>query len=442
MNGVGQSDLIDVSGTATLNGGTVIVSSADGTFRFQQPYTIMTAEEGVTGTFTSATSLAFINPTLTYDLENVYLTLQSALLNAAEKCNQFGVASNLDNIVDPNVAQSLLIGALANLPLAEAQRGLESLSGFQYTNDVLVTEISTSRFLRRLYGPLRSLVEGYDRCTPCEISYNGWTPWLEVGYGFTNLHGDTAHKVNFDSYQITCGIQKTFCPALTFGLAGSYEYDNVAHRDGKSYRDTGFASVYGLYKSSAFYGLFDFVYGYSSNRSRRTINAGEIQYKVHNKQNFNTFASYGEVGFDLESNYGLIQPFLGIQIGKNWRGRINENQANGWELTINKHDWMSARSRLGLHFLKCDLCDSIDTSIDVAWNQLWSSAKNATIGRFQQFGDSFPICGNQLDRYSLDYAITFTTCFCEGLKGYLQLGGESWQHANTINVLTRIEFFW
>lgn len=442
VNGRGQSDLIDALGTATLNGGAVVVSSADGTFKFQQPYTIITAEEGVAGTFTSATSLAFIHPTLTYDLENVYLTLQSALTTAAEKCNQLGVATNLDHIVGPNASQSLLIGTLANLPLAAAQKALESLSGFQYTNDVLVTEISTGRLLRRLYDPLRSLVAGDDRCASCELPYNGWTPWLEAGYGFTNLRGNTAHKLNFDSYQVTCGIQKTFCRDFTLGLAGSYEYDNVTYRDGSANRDTGFASVYGLYRPSVFYGLFDLVYGYSSNRFKRTIEVGEIRYKAHSKPNFNTFTFYGEAGFDLECEYGLIQPFLGIQVGKNWRGQINENHAHGWGLTINKHDWTSTRSRLGLHLSTCHLCDSIDTSVDVAWNQRWSSKKNSAVGHFKQFGDSFPVCGNQQDNYSFDYAFTFTTCFCEDLKGYFELGGEWWRHANTVNVLGGVVYSW
>lgn len=442
VNGLGQSDLIDASGTATLNGGTVVVSSADGTFRFQQPYTIVTAEGGVGGTFNSATSLVFVNPTLTYDPNNVYLTLYSALLNAAEKCNQFGVAANLDSIVNPNAAQSLLISTIANLPLAAAQEALENLSGFQYTNDVLMTNISTSRLLRRLYDPLRPLVIG--RCSPCESSCDEWTSWLETGYGFTNLNGNNAHKLNVDSYQLTGGVQRTFCRDLTFGLAGSYEYDNMRYRHGKAHRHVGYASVYGLYRPNVFYGLFDLVYGYSSNRLERSLDVGDLQYKARSKPNLNLLTFYGEAGFDLDCcGYVLIQPFLGIQIGKNWRGRINENRANGWGLAIKRHDWSTTISRLGLHLsTSSSLCDCIDTSLDVAWNQLWSSHKNSTVGRFKEFGNPFSICGNRLDTSSIDYALTFMTCLCENLKAYVKIDGEHWQHANTFNALGGIEFFW
>jgi autotransporter-associated beta strand protein len=442
VNGLGQSDLIDASGTATLNGGTVVVGSSDGTFRFQQPYTIVTAEGGVRGAFNSATSLAFIKPTLTSDSENVYLTLHSALLNAAERCNQFGVATSLDSIVNPNAAQSLLIGALANLPLEAAQEGLESLSGFQYTNDVLVTNISTSRFLRRLYDPQRSLVTRYKPCSPCNVSCNSWTTWLETGYGYTNLHGNKAKKLNFDSYQLTSGVQKTFCEDFTFGLAGSYEYDHIKYRDGRANRNSAFASIYGLYRPKVLYGLFDIVYGYASNRLKRTVNVGNLHYKASSKPNFNTFTFYGEAGFDLDSNCVLIQPFLGIQIGKNGRGRVNENHASGWGLTINKHDWSTTSSRLGIHLSTCNLYDCIDAFADIAWNQLWSSSRNATAGRFKEFGNAFAICGTQLDNYSFDYAFTLTTCFCESLNGYLEVDGEWWQHATTFNFLGGIEYSW
>lgn len=441
VNGLGQSDLIDASGTATLNGGTVVVSSVDGTFSFQQPYTIVTADGGVTGTFNNATSLAFITPTLSYDLNNVYLTLHSALLRAAEKCNQFGVASALDSIVGPNTSQSLLISAIASSSLETAQDALESLSGYQYTNDVLVTNISASRFLRRLYDPLRPLVTSCDRCYPC-VSCNEWTTWLETGYSYTNIHGNTAHNLNFDSYQITGGIQKTFCEDLTFGLAGSYEYDSIKYRNGKANRNSAFASIYGLYRPNAFYGLFDLAYGCASNRLKRSIEVGNLKYKASSKPNFNIFTFYGEAGFDLNTDCVLIQPFLGIQVGKNWRGHINENHSSGWGLKINKRDWSTTSSRLGLHLTACKLYECIDASFDIAWNQLLSSRKNSAEGRFKEFGNDFSICGNQLDNYSIDYALTFTTTLCKGLKGYVEVDGEWWKHADTTNILGGIVYSW
>ncbi len=241
---------------------------------------------------------------------------------------------------------------------------------------------------------------------------------------------------------MTGGIQKTFCHDLTFGLAGSYENDNVRYRDAKSERNSAFAGAYGLYRPCAYYGLFDFVYGYSSSRLKRKIDVGNLEYKARSKPNFNLITFYGEAGFDLEYNCALIQPFLGIQIGKNWRGEISENQSNGFGLKIKKHDWSTTSSRLGAHISKCNLCDCIDLSFDIAWNQLLSSRKNSAEGRFKEFGDSFHICGNELDNYSFDSALCLTTYFCQGLKGYFEVDGEWWEHSATCNLIAGIEFSW
>lgn len=438
VNQSGQSDLINASGEATLSGGTVVVSSSDGTFKFQQPYTILTATEGVGGTFTNATSSAFIEPKLTYDPHNVYLTVQAALINAAEKCNQYGVATNLDNITNPNESQTLLIGTIANLPLASAQKSLESLSGFQYTDDVPVTNISVSRFLRRLYDPLRSLVTGNN----CSSACDDYSAWLETGYGYSNLFRNNLNNLNINSYQITGGIQKTLWSEFTLGIAGSYEYNNVRYLSAAGDRKSTFASLYGLYRPCKFYGLFDMVYGHSSNKLIRRIDVGSLEYKAHSKPNFNLLTFYGEAGFDFNCDCILIQPFLGIQIGKNWRGKINENQTDGYRLLIKKHDWTTTSSRLGLHLSTCNLCGCTDASFDIAWNQQWSSRKNATVGRFKEFGDAFPICGNKLDNHSFDCALTFTSCLCNSLNGFLELEGEMWRHAITFNVVCGIQYAW
>lgn len=438
VNGQGQSDLIDVLGNVTLNGGTVVVSSVDGRYNFQTPYTIVTAGGIVSGTYTGATSLAFINPILTYDLHHVFLTIQSDLLRAAKTCNQLGVAASLDELLNPNETQSLLISTIANLPLQQARIALESFSGFQYTQDVWMTEIATRRFLRRLYDPVRDLVSSCSSCIPC----SEWTTWLETGGRLTHLHGKNAHKMKVNSYEVTGGIQKTFCHDFTFGLAGSYEHDQAKYLNGKGNRKSEFIAAYGLYRPCFFYGLADLVYGHTSNRFRRTMHAGDLHFNAHSKPNLNTFAFYGEMGFDVDNEHFLIQPFLGVQAGKNWQKHINENNADGFGLSINKRDSSSVSSRLGLHLSQCNFWECVDTNLDFAWNHLWSDHKNSTKGRFRQFGEIFSICGNNLDRDSFDYALTLQTSPCDNLKAYLEFGGELWSGAHTFDLIGGINYSW
>jgi len=75
VNAAGQADKIAATGTAALSGGTVQVLAQTGVYATQTKYTILTAA-GVTGTFSGVTSnFAFLTPTLSYDTNDVFLTL-------------------------------------------------------------------------------------------------------------------------------------------------------------------------------------------------------------------------------------------------------------------------------------------------------------------------------------------------------------------------------
>lgn len=433
VNGAGQSDLIHSTGTVTINGGTVVVSSVDNSYKLHTPYTIVTADTSLTGAFSDATSANFITPILTYDANNAFLTINSALIKAADQCNQYGVARNLDSLSNLTDEQSQVIGAIAASSLKNAQDSLESLSGFQYTNEKWATEIATGQFLRRLYDPIRNF-----RCEcPCE----DWTPWYETGVNYSHIHGNNAHTTKLYSYQFTAGLQKFISNDLLLGLAGSYEYDHERFTHAKAHRNSGYAGLYGLYRPGCYYALVDIAYGYTASHVSRTIESGDVSFKSSGNPNVNIFAFYSELGYDID-RYGLLfQPFIGLQVEENWRSKVHEN-SHTWGLTIDKQQWSTVNSRLGVHINSWELCENIDASLDLAWNQRLSSSSNSTKGRFKHFGDSFRICGNSLDAASFDYALNFTGGCIEDFQVYVELEGQWSSHANTTGVLAGIKYSW
>ncbi len=102
----GAHDLISASGSATINGGTVQVLAYSGNYKPQTKYTILTASGGRTGTFSNVTSnLVFLDPSLSYDANNVYLLLtrNSTLFRSlARTPNQKAVAGALDHFPTNN----------------------------------------------------------------------------------------------------------------------------------------------------------------------------------------------------------------------------------------------------------------------------------------------------------------------------------------------------
>lgn len=432
----GISDLIHATGTATLNG-SVQVSAVDGIFTFRSPYTIVTADGSLTGTFVDAISAAFITPTLTYDANSAYLTITSALRTAAQRCNQIGVATLLDSIITINDAQALLISKIATLPLADAQKALESVSGFQYTNEVWTTEIANSRFLRRLYDPLRYQVTAC-AAVPCFE----WTPWLETGPDFAKVHGNNAHTTKMFSYQVTGGIQKQMTADFCFGVGASYEYDHETFTNAHANRNAGYIGIYGLYRPTWCYALFDIAYGHTGGDVTRTIQAGDLCYTVSGNPKVDTFTVYGEYGIDMNMKWFLLQPFMGLQVEKNWRAKVIEQTRSGWGLIVGEQQWAPVNARLGIHLSSCNVCQDINVSIDLAWDQRLTSTKNTTQAFFKEFGDCYCICGNQLDKTSVDYALTFTKTWGDALQWYVEFEGQWWNHANTNGVLTGIKYSW
>lgn len=445
VNAAGQSDLIDVTGTASINGGLVTVSSSDGTYKFQSKYTIVEAGT-VTGTYSGATAVsALIASTLTYDLQHVYLTLLTEIAKGATTANQLAVATQLDAIVNPNPQQSLLLNQLVNLPPSRVGGALDSLSGYQHTSDLFTAEAINRQFIRRLYDPIRSIVTSEPcACNPCAIECsNDFTPWLESGAVFTHLQGnDNVQGFNTKGYEITAGIQKTFCRNWTLGIAGSYEHDNLHYRGGagSGNSNTWLGGIYGLYRPSCFYGLVDLTYGYSKNSLHRKIEVGNLHYRAHSKPKISQYTFYGEAGFDVSICDFLLQPFVGLETGSYRRKHIHETHADGWQLDVKKRDRSLSESRLGFHLTTCR--SNVDMSLDFAWNRRLTQRKNKIRERFAEFGSTFEIEGIKLSKNSLDYALTASTYICEDLRAYIEGSGESWSHSHLYNLLAGIEFRW
>jgi outer membrane autotransporter protein len=154
-NTAGQSDKIVASGTATLTGGTVQVLAENQAYARQTRYTILTASGGVGGAFANVTSnLAFLTPTLSYDPNDVFLTLNrndTTFASVAQTPNQRAVAGALDR----SPLFSPLVQAVVNLTGASALRAFDALSG-EIHGSVQTTIVDDSRYVRQaVLGRLR-----------------------------------------------------------------------------------------------------------------------------------------------------------------------------------------------------------------------------------------------------------------------------------------------
>lgn len=98
------SDLVHVTGNATLNGGSVAHIGADGTYKLRSSYTILIADGTLSGAFDGVTSnFAFLMPDLAYDYGAGTLSLNLArndrdFASAALTRNQVATARGIESI--------------------------------------------------------------------------------------------------------------------------------------------------------------------------------------------------------------------------------------------------------------------------------------------------------------------------------------------------------
>jgi uncharacterized protein with beta-barrel porin domain len=151
----GGNDKLSVTGTAIL-GGTVAVLAQMGNYALSTKYTIVTATGGVIGTFAKVTSsLPFLTPSLTYDADDVFLTLTrntTMFSSLALTRNQRAVAAALDQ----SPITSPLVQAVLFQNQAGALQAFDALSGEIHAS-VQTAMIDDSQYMRQaVFGRLRS----------------------------------------------------------------------------------------------------------------------------------------------------------------------------------------------------------------------------------------------------------------------------------------------
>lgn len=142
------SDSTRVTGSAKLDGGSVVVTSAPSAFKVGNRYTILSTSGGVTGRFSGVTgpalSSSFIGIVDRYDANNVYLDVTTTFATAAVTGNQRATAAGLNSLPFSNA----LLSAVAYLPnAAMAQSAFNQLSGEMH-GSLQSQRLDDSRFAR------------------------------------------------------------------------------------------------------------------------------------------------------------------------------------------------------------------------------------------------------------------------------------------------------
>lgn len=377
----------------------------------------------------------------------------STTIAAGENYNQIVVAQQI------NTLSSTQQAIFNTLTTEDLECVYNQLSGQQYTNNIFFSEVVAQQFIRRLYDPIRHivttklLVEEYDN--PCnsynpsfeclfDVNHEDFKLWAEGGMQCTHLDNTKRAKgCNINGYEGTFGAQTAVSHGVTLGAAASYQTDHMHyHIPGKATSITWLGGIYGVYRSLFHYLFADLACSYHSNIVRRSIDIGTQSYTTRSKPNIYQMTFYGELGVDYQYSRLLLQPFAGVEVGAYRSQRIVESGSSGWNLTINKKERATVVSSIGLHATVNHLPCHSALNVDVAWNRRLTNLDNKFGQQFSDFGTNFAINGVDLNRNSLDVAVTGSTLFDDHWRFYVEGAAEFWNRAYSLDFVGGVELVW
>ena len=361
----GQSDLINITGNATINGGTVAVLAGAGARR--TTYTIVTATGGVTGTYQGLTSnLAFVTPSLSYDANNVFLTLQTSFAGGGGTGNEIAVGGALDKI--SAVAEGDLdtvVTALANLDRLQGLRALDAISGQPYADFGTMNVNNAALFMNTLAQQMataRGGVGGTGRrqtlAQACDVAAcdgpGPWSAWGSALGGLGSVLGDgNTSTLTYNFGGAAMGVDYRFDPRFLAGIGVGYTHGTewVNGFPGQAWTDSVGVAAYGSFNQGGFYVDALAGYAYYSNQLQRQMSIPGLQPRTATgSTGANQLLGQVETGY----RFGIyapasatVTPFGRLQASSVTQNAFTEAGAQSLNLNVAQQTTNSLRTVLG-----------------------------------------------------------------------------------------------
>jgi fibronectin-binding autotransporter adhesin len=390
-NAAGQADKIVATGTATLTGGTVAVLAQPGTYARVTGYNILTANGGVTGTFSNVTSnLAFLSPLLTYSSNAVQLVL------ARNDIAFSAFGGNANQVRTANAVQALGFGnGLYNLLLTQSD------SGTQTALASLATEIHA--------GVGTAIIEQERDVREAMLDRSraggqGTGLWLRGLYDWAHSRGDGALRLGVDRKGALGGIDGGF-GGVRVGVVGGYVEGDLDVR-GQSASAKDRTKLVGLYAGWSAGPLS--VHGganwswHDIDTSRAIVFPG-LTGSATGSYDAQSGQLFGEIAYNLLSGPLRLEPFAGYAHVRSRTDAFAEAGSTG-ALNVARGRRDADFATLGLRLggaLPMGPGATLRPRIEAAWQHGWGDLTGTTTASFGSSASTFVLTGAGIGRDSL-----------------------------------------
>jgi uncharacterized protein with beta-barrel porin domain len=332
LNPAGQSDLLRVLDIAVLNGGTVNVVAAPGTYSVGTTYTIVDAFDGVSGTYDAVTDNLFL-----VDFQAIYSpTLVQLVVVPAAVFDSFTFNQR-------SVATAILQSGLPVLITSATE--LDLLSGEIHGSLASVTIEKHQLFMQTVARRLRTAgTNPYGLCNPT-ASIETWI----IPFGlYGNVSGDgNAHGFDYDITGFAVGFDRCLGPGTLVGMSVGYAGWNLTN-DLQCRADVNsfLLSLHAYQQLGAAWLLGVVGYEYDNFDTRRPIPF--LSQQANGRYDANQLGVYLEAGYNFTlGTIATLQPLAGVQYQSLWREGFAESGAGAVNLLVNSKQTSSFRTFVG-----------------------------------------------------------------------------------------------
>lgn len=454
VNAAGQNDKITVNGVATL-AGSVSVQAAAGTYSRGTIYTILTATGGRNGTiFSGVTSnYAFLSPLLSYDTNDVFLTLAGTAGSGSSSgvsfvsSNQTGNQNAVGNVLNATYANAsgdwaTVLTAISNSSTAQGPTVLNAISGQPVADNGTANVAMSSAVMNTVGNTLAGFHGGQNGGTrvamapgpdqacdfTCDVEPAKYGAWIAGVGGLGSLAGN-ANAAGF-TYSLggtAVGADMAVTRDLRLGIGASYVGGTqwVSGFNGNATSDAFSGFLYASYEPGKLYIDGMAGYAYANNRSTRSIVIPGLAPRIAiGSTGANQFMGQVEAGYrvDLVPNLAVI-PFARLQGSTTAQNGFTESGADSLDLTVAPQTTNSLRTTLG-----ADLAvevSHVDVDMRLGWEHENADVSRPMTASFAGApGNAFTVFGVTPQRDSAVVGLAFKTHVADSTELYARYDGE------------------
>lgn len=454
VNASGQGDRLNVTGTATIGAGsTVSVAPESGIYAARTKYTLLNATGGVSGAYASVSSLLpFLQPSLSYDANNVYLTLQiGGFARGALTPNQAAVGAVLDATAATATGDyATVVGALASLSAQQGQAMMNAISGQNYSGFSSSMVQGIQLFLSNFAGQAGGggSLGGSSRVAlaeACDVACDGappalWGAWGGALGGIGTISnggsngGSNSGALTYNVSGFAGGLDRLVAPGLRIGATVGYQNANqwVGGFSGAGNSNSFQAGLYANYSDGPLYADGVAGYAYSANQMWRSIAIpGLAPRTAYGLTGANQVYGQVETGYRFDIGglaEAFVTPFVRLQAYTGTQNAFTETGAGSLNLSVAQQTTNSLRTVLGAQ---------LGGSMDLGWRD--RLALKARLGWSHEYADTarpvtasfagapvapFTTYGVAPQRDGVVLGLAATTAVADATSIYLRYEGE------------------